>query len=90
MDRSVSLTTVAATALWSSTFLLILAGTLVGLSGGDRHSIMLALIAHGLAMSAGAATVSIRQMFKRQNSLLRDAFEMGRDSQGTSQVRAMR
>ena len=81
MEKQVSLTCVAAIGLWTATFLFILSGTVVGFVTGDEHMhVILALMAHGLACSAAAATVSIRLMFKRQNKLLRDAFELGRDS----------
>lgn len=90
-DRTVSIGCLAAIGLWGLTVLLILAGTIVGLVDDDRDhlAIVLSLMAHGLACSAAAATVSIRYMFNKQNRLLRSAFELGRDAAAGS-VRSMR
>jgi hypothetical protein len=81
---------VAAVSLWALTFVLIFAGTVVALVNHDRYlAIVLALMAHGLACSAAAATVSIRYMLKKQYRLIRAAFELGRDA-GPTSVRSMR
>ena len=80
-ERSVSLTCVAAWGLWVGTFLLILASTVVGLVAHNDHlPVSLSLMAHGLACSAAAATVSIKSMLRNHDRLLRSAFDLGRDS----------
>lgn len=90
VERTVSVTCVAAIGLWVTTFVLILAGSIVGLVSGNEHGwAIAALMAHGLAFSAAAATMSIRLMIRKQNHLLRDAFELGRDA-SKSPVRSMR
>lgn len=89
-DRTVSVACVAAIATWGATFMLILSGTIVALvDHQDYLAVVLGLMAHGLALSAAAATLSIRYMFKKQNRFLRSAFELGRDA-GPAQVRSMR
>ena len=82
MEKVVTLTCVAAIALWSLTFVFVASGTVVGLlyRGDHVHPVVMMLMSYGLVCSAGAATVSIRLMFKRQNRLLRSAFELGRDA----------
>lgn len=91
VERTVSVTCVAAIGLWVATFVLILAGAIVGLVSGNEHGWAIgALMATGLALSAAAATVSIRLMIRKQNHMLRSAFELGRDSQGAGAVRSVR
>lgn len=90
VEKTISLSCVAATGLWCLTFLLIFAGSVTGLVSGNDHGwVIAALMAHGLAFSAAAATMSIRLMIRKQNHLLREAFELGRDA-SRSQVRSMR
>ncbi|WP_163168071.1 hypothetical protein [Arthrobacter sp. Alg241-R88] len=92
-DRTISITCLAAYGLWALAFLLIFAGTAAAVVGGptDYLAIALGLMAHGLAISAAAATVSIRYMFKKQARFMRSAFELGRDaSPGPHSVRQMR
>lgn len=82
MERVVTLNCVAAIALWALTFVFIISGTVLGLVSPDEdmHPVVMMLMAYGLVCAAGGATVSIRQMFKRQNKLLKAAFELGQDS----------
>jgi hypothetical protein len=47
------------------------------------------IIAHSLVCSAGAATATIRRFFVYQNKMVRNAFELGRDS-ADSRVARMR
>lgn len=91
-ERTVSVTCVAAVSLWVLTFLMILSGTVVAFTDHDRYlAASLALMAHGLALSAAAATVSIRYMLKKQERFLRDAFNLGRESATTAgSVRSVR
>lgn len=85
MEKQLSITCVAAIALWVATFTFILTGTVVGLATGhDYIPVVLSLMAHGLALGAAAATVTMRQMLKSQYGLLRTAFELGQDSAGGS------
>lgn len=89
-EKTVSVTCVAAIGLWALTWVLISAGTIVALVDHDEYlAVVLSLMAHGLACSAAAATVSIRFMLKKQYRLMRSAFELGRDASG-SPVRSMR
>ena len=89
-DKTVSVTCVAAIGLWSLTWVLIFAGTIVALVDHDEYlAVVLSLMSHGLACSAAAATVSIRYMLKKQYRLMRSAFELGRDA-GGAPVRSMR
>lgn len=89
-DRTISLSCVAAIAMWVGAVVLIGSGTIVALvNHQDYLAAVLALMAHGLVLSAGAATMSIRYMFKRQNHFLRSAFELGRDA-GPAPVRSVR
>lgn len=89
IDRTVSLNCVAAAVLWALTFFLILAGSIVGILSEGRAGAALAmsLMAHGLACSAGAATITIRNGQKHQNKLLEDAFKMGQDVASVRRVR---
>lgn len=90
VERTISVTCVAAIGLWVTTFLLIFAGAVVGLVSGNEHGwVIAALMASGLGLSAAAATASIRLMIRRQNRLLTDAFEFGREARGGG-VRSMR
>lgn len=90
MERTVSLTCVAAIGMWALTFVLIFSGSTLAVVSEGRHlAIVLTLMAHGLACSAAAATFSIRTMFRKQNRLVREVFELGRDS-GEAAVRRMR
>lgn len=80
-DRTVSMGCVMAVVAWALTFALGLGGT-IALAVADSHAsyaVAAALILHALLGSAVAATLSIRRMFVRQNLLLRDAFDMGRE-----------
>lgn len=89
-DRTVSLSCIAAVVLWVMTFALILTGTIVALVDHRNYlAFALAFMAHGLACSAAAATVSIRYMFKKQTRALRGVFDLGRDA-GPASVRSMR
>ena len=74
-DRSVSLGCVAAYAMWVTTVGLLLMGTVHG-SG--------IVAMWGLAMSAGAATATIRSYFVNHNRMMRNAFDLGRDSAGVT------
>lgn len=80
-ERNVSLHSVAASILWSCTFLLMLAGSIVALVASGTLALALGgvLIAHSLACSACAATVTIRNGLKHQNKLFQDAFTLGQD-----------
>lgn len=90
VERTVSVTCVAAIGLWVTTFVLIFTGAVVGLVSGNEHGwVIAALMAHGLALSAAAATMSIRLMIRKQNYMLQNAFELGQDSRGGS-VRSVR
>ena len=90
VERTVSLTCVAAIGLWVLTLVLIFTGSLVAIvSDGGQLPTAIALLAHGLASSAAAATMSIRMMIRKQNNLLRDAFRLGED-RGAGGVRAVR
>lgn len=88
VERTISITCVAAIGLWGTTFVLILAGSIIGLVSGNEHGWAIAgLMAHGLACSAAAATMSIRLMIRKQNHLLRDAFNLGQDAARVRSVR---
>lgn len=82
MERQVSVWCVAAIGLWVTTVLFILSGTLTALNHteGTGLAVALALMAHGLACSAAAATVTIRNMFTRQNRLITSAYDLGREA----------
>lgn len=69
-EMHVSLGCAIATGLWVATVVLLTLGTL--LSSHDAQS-------WGLAMSAAAATATIRQYFVGQNRVIRNAFQLGRD-----------
>lgn len=69
-DRDVSFGCVVAYAMWALVVvLLVLEWTLECESIGRT----------ALALSAAAATATIRSYFVRQNRLMRDAFELGRE-----------
>lgn len=81
-ERQVSVGCIVAGVMWSLTVLLILAGTITAMVA-DQHSgfaVAIGLMAHGLACSAAAATVTIRNMLRRQSKLLRDAFQLGKEA----------
>jgi hypothetical protein len=62
VERQVSVTCVVAITLWMTSFGLILAGSVLGLTtGADHLPIVLALMSHGLALSAAAASVTVRR-----------------------------
>lgn len=85
-ERDVSLGTVISIGLWGLSFCFILAGTLVGIEA-DNLAVCIALCAHGLALSAAAATATVRGYFAMQNKLLRGAFELGKSSAVLRQVK---
>lgn len=79
--RQVPLCRLAEVALWGLVALLLATGTVVGIAvGTDWFPAVAALMAHGLALSAAAATVSIRNRITRQEAQMRDVFLMGRES----------
>lgn len=82
MHRKISLGTVAAVVFWALTVLFILVGTVTSLTTDtDRgFAVAMSFMAHGLACSAAAATVTIRNGLQYQNDLVDNAFELGRDS----------
>lgn len=77
-DRAVSAGCVVAAGLW--VLMVVLLGVAWGTGNEDAGRV-------GLACSAAAATATIRQFFVVQNRLMRNAFELGRDS---AEVRPMR
>lgn len=81
-DRTVSLSCVAAIALWSTTVLFLLAGLALGVILEGEAGLLAAgtLMAHGLACSAAAATVSIRNLLKRYTRKFQDAFDLGHEA----------
>lgn len=89
-ERQVSLGCVIAAGLWLLAFLLLLGGTTVALVGAGHNAVTLAmsLMAHALLVAAGAATLTVRNMFAGQNRLLKEAFKLGQDTNG--QVRQFR
>lgn len=68
---NISLGCVAAYGLWAGAVMLLGIGMVID---------SLYVQNWGLALSAAAATASIRQYFVRQNRMMRNAFELGRDS----------
>lgn len=77
-DRTISAGCVTAAVLWVLTAVLLAASWATG-------SVILGQV--GLTCSAGAATATIRQFFVMQNKMMKNAFDLGRDS---AQVRPMR
>lgn len=88
-ERTVSLGCVIATVLWALTGLFIFAGTVAGITADTDvgFAISMSLMAHGLAFSAGAATVTMRNELRHQNKLLEDAFKLGQDVGGVRRMR---
>lgn len=85
MEKQISVTCVAAIVLWVATVVFIFGGTVVGLvMGHEQMPVVVSLMAHGLVLSAGAATLTIRYMLREQNQMMRDVFALGRDSAGAS------
>lgn len=84
-EKQVNLGCVVACGMWLTTFTLLVVAT-VG-AWLDNWEVATLGIGFGLAFSAAAATVTIRQFFVRQNQLLRDAFELGRESRDSAGVR---
>lgn len=76
-DRDISIGCVVAVLMWAATCVLL------GLGWALDHQYV-ALI--GLACSAAAATASIRHYHVTSNRIIRNAFELGRDS---ARIRAM-
>lgn len=74
-DREVSIGCVVAYVLWGCVLLLLTLGWWLD----EPH-----LGQFGLAASAAAATATIRSYFVRQNRMMRNAFELGRDSAGAT------
>lgn len=72
-DRTlnINLGCVAAWCAWVAAFTLILGGWVLDYPPPSRL---------GLGLSALAATLTIRCYFVRQNEMLRNAFELGRDA----------
>lgn len=87
LERDVNLVCVAATVLWIGTFALIATGALVGMVASWHAANV--LMCFGLALSAAAATVTIKAMLSQQNRLLRDAFDLGKDA-GQAGLRQIR
>jgi hypothetical protein len=90
VERTISLTCAAAITLWVMTFGFVISGTVMGLVIGEANHLVIALMAQGLALSAAAATMTIRLMLRRQYRLLRDAFQLGQDSAGGASMRRVR
>lgn len=88
-DRTISLGCAAATALWSVTVMLILAGAICAFTvveGGTGMATTLTLMSSGLSASAAAATVTIRNMIHAQNKRLESAFNLGQEAGRLRQV----
>lgn len=86
-DRTVSLACVLATVLWTLTLLLIVAGSIAAITSDGFSGLSMSLVAYGLACSAGAATVTIRNGQKHQDRLLSAAFDLGKDAERLRRVR---
>lgn len=88
-DHKVTLGCVAAVALWVLTVLFILAGTITAIATQNDVGLAIAasLMAHGLACSAGAATVTIRNGLKAQNRLIVEAYQLGTEHGTVRRVR---
>jgi hypothetical protein len=71
LDGQVNIGCVAAWALWATAVVLIVSGWATGLWPLGQA---------GLACSAAAVTVTIRGFFARQQAMMLNAFELGRDS----------
>lgn len=84
--RQVGLGTLCAVLLWMGTFACVLTGTVaaLGADGSDGFGVAIAFAAHGLALSAAAATVTICNAIGDQTRKNREAFLMGRDIAGES------
>ena len=81
-ERSVNLGAVVATILWSLSAAFILAGTMCGFTISDSTAGLaatLTFMCHGLVLSAGAATVTVRNGLETQSRLMVDAFQMGHE-----------
>lgn len=85
-ERTVDLGSVVAIGLWGLTFCFLLVGTVVGIAV-DNLAVCIVLCSHGLALSAAAATATVRCFFVTQNRLLRAAFELGKSSAVLRQVK---
>lgn len=84
-DRTVPVMCVVSAVLWTLTMVLIFAGTVTAVASESERgfAVSMSVMAHGLACSAAAATVTIRNMLKSQNRMLEDAFALGRDHAAT-------
>lgn len=91
MEKQVSVTCVVAIGMWVAASVFVFGGTVLALWAGERFmASAIALMAQGLGLSAAAATVTVRQMFKTQNLMMREVFLLGRESTGNPPVRSMR
>lgn len=82
-ERQISLGVAFAAALWTITAIMLFAGTMCAFAASDRHHGMattLALYSTGLTASAGAATLTIRNMIHTLNRRLELAFRLGQES----------
>lgn len=87
-EKHITLGCLAAYGLWSLSLALLVTGTVVGLLTKDE-TLAMVIMAHALVCSAAAATATIRRFFVYQNKMVRNAFELGRDS-ADSRVARMR
>lgn len=75
-DRSISLGCFAAYGLWATSIFLLTFSYVA-----DLNARTFVLLENGaVVIACGAATASVRQYFVRQNRMMRNAFELARDS----------
>lgn len=88
-SKQVEVGCVVAAGMWGATAALILVGTIVGSIQGTVTPAVIGLCSTALALSAGAATATIRTYFVRMDRKVNQFFELGRDY-GAGSVRSMR
>jgi hypothetical protein len=78
-EKHVTVGCLVAYGLWIGTLALLIVGTVLTLIPADEMW-GVAVLAWALCGSAAAATATIRRFFAYQNRMMRNAYELGRDS----------
>lgn len=81
MNRTVKVGHVLAVGAWTLAVLLMILGTVAAAFGLD-WTLPVVLCLNGLLVMGAAATLTVRNLFERQDQLIHDSFVMGQETGG--------